>query len=292
MKTNDLNLKTIKLPDGRVLAYAEYGLTDGAPVFHFNGSGGSRLEWPGDQLMLEEIGVKFIAIDRPGHGMSDFKKHRTLIDWPKDVALLADHLSLDKFYVEGWSAGGAYALACACMLPKRVIAGAILSGIAPADRPEPYKGLNEHIKSWMADSRENPERIYPFRRSMKELLDSKSPEEVGAMLAHGESEDNLAVAKSPALQCLMGTNIKEGYRQGPQGPTEDDIIINNQWGFKLQDISARIDIWQGEIDENVPLVQGEYQHSILPNSRLRVLKNTAHIFPLIHWRKILTELIR
>ena len=36
----------LELNDGRKLGFAEYGVLDGVPVFHFNGSGGSRLERP------------------------------------------------------------------------------------------------------------------------------------------------------------------------------------------------------------------------------------------------------
>jgi len=46
MKIDD---KTILLEDGRTLGNAEYGELEGNPVFHFNGSGGSRLEHPAEQ---------------------------------------------------------------------------------------------------------------------------------------------------------------------------------------------------------------------------------------------------
>ena len=35
-----------------------------------------------------------MTIDRPGHGLSDFQPERTLLDWPEDVAALADHLEI------------------------------------------------------------------------------------------------------------------------------------------------------------------------------------------------------
>jgi len=176
------NPPTILRNDGRRLAYAEYGAGDGIPVFHFNGSGGSRLEWPGDTAMLEDIGVRFIGMDRPGHGYSTFQENRTLLGWAGDVVALADHLKIDRFYVEGWSAGGAYALACAHSLPERVIAGAVLSGIGPFDRPSPYDGLNEQIKSWMINARNHPDRVYEFRSMMATALDSQSAEAIGGML--------------------------------------------------------------------------------------------------------------
>ena len=34
----------LRLPDGRTLAYADYGTPEGKPVFYFHGLGGSRLE--------------------------------------------------------------------------------------------------------------------------------------------------------------------------------------------------------------------------------------------------------
>lgn len=292
MSGADQNYHAIELPDGRQLSYAEFGARDGKPVIHNNGSGGSRLEWPGDQVMLEEIGVRFIGIDRPGHGHSDPHPNRKLLDWPKDVAALADHLGIHQFYVEGWSAGGAYALACAHTLTDRVLAGALLSGIGPYDRPDPLFGLDDPIKTWMDNARNKPVEVYPFREMMANALSSQSAAQIGAMLAAGSGEDDKAIALRPDLQLVMGSNIKEGYRQGHAGPADDDVVINSPWGFSLQGIKVRIDVWQGEVDQNVPLVQGKYQHSILPNSKLYVLKNTAHLFPLLRWKEILSELIR
>lgn len=284
--------ETFVLRDGRTLAFAQYGLSDGTPVIHSNGSGGSRLEWPGDEEMLERLGIRFIAVDRPGHGLSDPQTDRTLLDWPNDIEQLADHLGVDQFYVEGWSAGGAYALAIAHELPDRVIAGAILSGIGPYDRPDPYEGLSEQIATWMENARNQSDAVFEFRAGMAQFLGSMSPAEIGANLGAGSTEDDIAVAQSPHLQELMGANIAEGYRQGFEGPAIDDFVINSPWGFRLEDVQTRFDVWQGAEDENVPLVQGEYQASLLPNSELRVLENTAHLFPLTRWEEILVALTR
>jgi hypothetical protein len=35
----------IKLHDGRMLGYAEYGSSEGTPVFYFHGFPSSRLDW-------------------------------------------------------------------------------------------------------------------------------------------------------------------------------------------------------------------------------------------------------
>lgn len=185
-------------PDGRKVAFAEWGDPSGKPVFHCHGSGGSRLEHPPDEEMLCDIGVRFISVDRPGHGCSDpCPGGRTLLDFPDDLAAIADQLKIEHFYVEGWSAGGAYALACARKLPDRVIAGAILSGIGPYERPSPYSGVSAMIKVWMFLARNNSRIVYPFRRMMHSMLSSRSAEEVGSMLASsGKGHDEKAVAES------------------------------------------------------------------------------------------------
>ena len=99
--------QTLILKDGRTFGYAEYGVSTGSPVFHFHGSGSSRLEKPASENILIRLDIRFISVDRPGHGLSDYQPERRLMDWPKDIMQLADHLGLEKFYVSGHSAGGA-----------------------------------------------------------------------------------------------------------------------------------------------------------------------------------------
>ena len=48
-----------------------------------------------------------------------------------DVAGIADALGIDRFAVMGHSGGGPHALACAALLPGRVLAAVSGSGLAP-----------------------------------------------------------------------------------------------------------------------------------------------------------------
>jgi pimeloyl-ACP methyl ester carboxylesterase len=102
-----------RLRDGRALGYAEYGDPGGTPVFFFHGSPGSRLQRHPDASIASELGTRIITIDRPGYGLSDFQPERTLLDWPADVAQLADALHIERFAAIGLSGGGPYLLACA-----------------------------------------------------------------------------------------------------------------------------------------------------------------------------------
>jgi pimeloyl-ACP methyl ester carboxylesterase len=280
----------LTLKNGRKLGYAEYGDPEGKAVFHFNGSGGSRLEYPADESILTDLGIRFIATDRPGHGISDPQPDRKLLDWPDDISQLADHLDIERFYLQGWSAGGPHALACAYKLPDRVLAGALISGLAPPDRPQPYKGLPFPNRMLMIVGRSVPSLVYLVRRGMRSMI-MGDRDNVGKKLAATFPEVDRQVIMDTGSQEILITDIQEGYRQGWQGPAQDDIIINTPWGFNIEEIQVRIDIWQGGLDKNVPVNQGQYQHELIPNSRLTVLPDQAHVYLLSHWREILGNLV-
>jgi alpha/beta hydrolase fold len=90
---------TLTLPDGRKVGYAQYGSRKGRAIFYLHGLPGSRIEaaaW--DELGLK-LGAHIIAADRPGIGWSSPHPDRTLLDHPKDLEYLAQHLELDEYSV-------------------------------------------------------------------------------------------------------------------------------------------------------------------------------------------------
>lgn len=286
-KTNQI----LELKDGRKLGFAEYGDPKGIPVFHFNGSGGSRLERPSDLSILTDLGVRYISTDRPGHGNSSPQQNRTLLDWPEDITALANHLGINKFHVLGWSAGGSYALACAFKMKERVISGAIVSGLAPPDRPNPYEGYKGFLKLLMILGRKFPRLVYVFRRMAAKQI-NKPKGNIGDKFVKSLPPIDQKPFENPAIKEMLIADIKEGYKQGGDGPAQDDIIINSSWNFDLKDIQTRIDIWQGDTDKNVPVNQGKYQAELLPNNNFILMKGKGHMFLLEEWKNVLTQLIQ
>jgi len=286
-KTNQI----LELKDGRNLGFAEYGVQDGIPVFHFNGSGGSRLERPANLSILTDLGIRYISIDRPGHGDSSPKQGRELLDWPEDVACIADYLAIDKFHVLGWSAGGPHALVCAYKMPERVISGAIVSGLGPADRPNPYEGYKGFLKLLMILGRKIPKLVYVFRRMAAKQI-NKSSGKMGEKFVKSLPEVDQKPFENSATKEMLIADIKEGYKQGGDGPARDDIIINSPWKFNIKEIQTRFDIWQGDSDVNVPVNQGKYQASLLPKNNFHLLKNRGHMLLLDEWNNVLSELVK
>ena len=121
-------INEVNLPDG-ALVYAEYGAPDGDPVIYTHGWPGSRLQARLTDQPASERHLRIIAPDRPGMARSPYRSLREMTDWPTTVANLADHLGFETFSMVGVSAGGAYTLVCAKLLPKRVRRAAICCGV-------------------------------------------------------------------------------------------------------------------------------------------------------------------
>jgi pimeloyl-ACP methyl ester carboxylesterase len=105
--------QALLLPSGRRLGIAEQGDPQGIPVLFFHGFVGSRLQCPPDGTIAGTVGVRLIAVDRPGIVLSDRAPGRHLLDWANDIQMLAEALHLTRFAILGWSAGAPHALVSA-----------------------------------------------------------------------------------------------------------------------------------------------------------------------------------
>ena len=283
-------VQSVLLSDARHLGYAQYGDPSGKPVLHFHGSGGSRLDQPAREAVLCEAGIRLISIDRPGHGISDFQPHRRLVDWPQDVRQLADSLGLARFYVEGWSAGGPHALACASQLPDRIQAVALIASPAPMNRPGVFAGLPLPNRALAAAARWTPPLAGVFRRLTRRML-LRNPELASRRLMASIPDADKAVLYEPENLAVFVQSLSEGFRPGWKGVAQDDVIVRRDWGFELGSIRVPIDIWQGENDVNVLPGDARYLGSVLPSARSFFLPGEGHFFVLRRWAEVLSTLV-
>jgi pimeloyl-ACP methyl ester carboxylesterase len=119
----------ITLADGRAVRFSELGSPSGPLVIHCHGAPSSRLELTWFEDAFVERDLRVVTIDRPGYGGSSPQPGRRIDDWPADAAAVADHLGAQRFAVTGMSTGGGYAVACAALLPDRVVGTGVLSGV-------------------------------------------------------------------------------------------------------------------------------------------------------------------
>ncbi len=133
---------SLRLADGRRLTYLETGPEDGVPVVYCHGAIGTSLC---DSIDLETIttrlGVRHVAVNRPGMAGSDRSRGRSVLAFADDLAALADELSLQHFSIVGVSSGGPYALAAARAMADRVDRVAVCSSLSPLCPPHRTPGL-------------------------------------------------------------------------------------------------------------------------------------------------------
>jgi pimeloyl-ACP methyl ester carboxylesterase len=287
---------TVTLPDGRRLAYTEWGVPDGRPVLYFHGTPGSRL-WCPDEAATAATGVRLIAPDRPGFGRSDPLERRTYGDWPRDVEALADQLGLSLFAVVGVSAGGAYAAACAALIPARVRTAALVSCRALTqynwgERPE---APNE----WAPEEREQFDLAQRDLMAAADMAAAEYAAVVEPLDAYLEAVDaGLAAVEGdrwffddPSRKAIFDDSLRETFRQGFDALKWEMVDAFQPWGFRIADITIPVSLWHASQDSRVTLQQIEFQARTIPNNRVVILPDAGHLGFAKHWGEILGALV-
>jgi len=267
--------RTLRLRDGRDLGYAEYGDAAGAPVFVFHGSPGSRLQVGAAHGPAQARGIRIIAPDRPGLGLSTRQPGREIADWPGDVRELADALGIARFAVIGISGGGPYAAACAWGLPERITRAGIISGVAPADGPGLGGGLRRPgrlvfnrvletpwlLRSVMAvgriKARRFPERLFEQVRALTPAVD-------------------LPILRRPEVAACLTAGLREAFRGSGQGAADELLLLTRPWTFRLEDIRVPVRLWHGEADAVVPVAMGRHLAQAIPHCRAEFIPGAGH----------------
>lgn len=94
---DDAAVQTMNLPDGRRLVWREFRDSGGSPCIYTTGTPASSLAGALHHQAARAAGVRWISLDKPGCGGSDFQPGRRLLDWPGDVSALAAKVGLGRF---------------------------------------------------------------------------------------------------------------------------------------------------------------------------------------------------
>lgn len=276
--------QSILLPDRRRLGYAEYGAPDGSPVLFFHGAPGSRHIHADMANIATRRGIRLIAVERPGYGLSDPQPERSMLDWPGDIAALTDALGLKQFAIIGFSAGSSYALACAYSIPDQVRKIALVGAFAPLNEPGVMKGMSPTCSGLFALAQSNPDEL---RKTFAPLAESPAVL-LAAMAASLPEWDKNEFDKRAAEFEAEYTQMLRG---GIEGVATDFVLLSKDWGFPLDSISTETHLWCGTDDCNTPPAMTDYFAATLPNSRTSMLPGEGHLSLYVHWEEILERLV-
>lgn len=285
----------LTLPDDRVLAYDDVGDPDGIAVVYLHGTPDSRLARHPDDGVAAELGVRLLAVDRPGAGDSDLHLAGTLGSLGDDLTALLDALAIPAASLLGWSAGGLVAIAAAARMGDRVRSVGVVGAVPPV---EAY------------DDAEVVAALGPARRPFAELARELPPGELAAEVAPylvpqpltGELALEHVLESAGALGRAELGEVPGAARQLARAlvasvhhgavALEHDVALQLEPGLDLGAVHAPVRCFHGGADPMSPPEVGAWLVRHLPNAVLDLVPEGGHHLLFPRWRGVLRAVCR
>jgi pimeloyl-ACP methyl ester carboxylesterase len=282
----------IRLADGRRLSFCETGPREGAPVVYCHGAIGTPLGRSVDlETIMVDLGIRHIAVSRPGLGGSDPLPGRSVLSFADDVRELADSLAIDRFAVVGVSAGGPYALALAHQLPDRVRRAAVCSSLSPLCVPHRTPGMQRRIRLALAILARAPGGCAALGDAALPVI-RRHPELLSRLIAAHAAPGERAGLNEPRERNAAGTSFLDAAAGGGvRGMVDDYLTYSRPWGFSAAEIEPEVHLWHGLNDPLVPIDHALALAATLPRCRAFFDPVEGHHFFRRRLVSILAELV-
>lgn len=275
----------LRLADGRTLTYSSIGASDGPVVCYQHGAPGGRLELLGLDDAFTAAGIRVVTADRPGYGGSTPFADRTTAGWADDVAALADHVGTERLGVIGLSSGGPYAVACAALLPDRVVGAVVAAGNTDMSWPGAGDGYLDSELVIMA--LDDPD------AAVARCVDLYGHD--GARFFEGVMDlgptDTAWLADESNATALI-TAMGEAFRQGVVGYAHDIWVQGRAWSFDPSTIACPVIVAHGEDDRLVPIAHSRHTASLIPGAAVRVVAGVGHLGLIDQFPTLAAEILR
>jgi pimeloyl-ACP methyl ester carboxylesterase len=271
----------VSAPDGRTLAFEEWGDPDGFPVFLLHGSPGSRLWRHYDESVFVDAGARVITYDRPGFGGSDRNPGRHVVDCAGDVAAIGDFLGIERFAVTGGSGGGPHSLAVAARLAGRVTCAGCLVSPAPFDTPgfDFLAGMDPvNVRFVQIAVEGGPAHVAELEREAAAMLERVEADPATVLGDEWElsEADRVELARTERHD-LIRQDTREAFRNGVWGWVDDDQCFVSPWGFDVSEIRVPTRIVYGATDVLVPRGHGDWLAEHVPGAEVVVEEDLGHL---------------
>lgn len=276
---------SVRLGDGRRVAWREYGKSSGPAVFALHGLPGSRLKFSACDAPASRSGLRIIAPDRWGYGSTDPHPDPSLQAFADDIAAVADHLGLAQFAVMGVSAGGPYAAAVAAALSGRVTAAALVSPVGPI-AGERDIGIGAFHRFCFGPLARSPLALRSVFAPYRRLMLSNPSAGLAISMARIPAADRRILATAGVRDRLCDT-FEEGVKPGVGGLCTDMAIFGRSWDVDLSQSRAPARVWIGDADRNVPIEAAKGLAKKLPQCEVVILNGEGHLWVALHYADVL-----
>jgi pimeloyl-ACP methyl ester carboxylesterase len=257
---------SLELAHQRVAA-EEWGADDGRPVLALHG-------WLDNAASFERLaplldGLRVVALDLPGHGLSDHGppgKVQHFVDWVPVVVETAEVLGWSSFSILGHSMGAGIATLIPAIAPERVDRLVLLEGFGPYTKPAEAapRQLAKAIRS-EAEFNDNSSKLFPdfgtavAARKAGSDLDASSAE-ILVRRATEQVEGGVRFIHDPRLKIKTRLRLTENqllaFMEKIHCPV---LLIHAQGGFRYPEeiLSRRI-----EAVEDLQMAEVEGGHHV------------------------------
>ena len=287
--------QTITLADGRTLGFDDVGDPAGIPVLFVHGTPDSRRARHPDDGLAAEMGVRLVAVDRPGFGLSSPHRTATVGSFADDAIALADHLSIDRWRPFAWSAGSIYAVAVAARHPARVERVVVAAGLVPFEAYA-VPGILDHADGgrWMVA--ELGEELGPAGLA-EAAVEMIAPYPCDEALAREHLLETADPARRADLEAIPGAldvlvaGLVDSVAGGRDGLTRDLELQVEAPDVDWSAVAAPVHLVYGSRDSTTPPAFGEWWAERLRWAELEVIEDAGHLLALTHWKHLLTRAV-
>ncbi len=256
--------RDLLLADGRRLVVFDTGAggaSDALTVLWHHGS--PQTGAPLEPLLAAAAsrGVRLVSYGRPSYGGSSPSRGRDVASAAVDVAQIVDALGVGRFAVMGASGGGPHALACAALLPDRLIGAVSLAGVAPyTDSFDWYAGMASPGGLRAAEAGREARERYAKTEEFDENIFTAA---------------DWAALEGPWAS--LGRDAGQASAAGHDGLIDDDLAFVTPWGFEVTKIEAPVLIVHGGQDRVVPPSHADWLVRNCPSSEFWLRPRDGHV---------------
>lgn len=252
----------------------EMGPADGQVILFIHGTAAWSGLWRETMTPLAEAGYRCIAIDIPPFGYSERPSTPSYgnADQARRIVALMDSLGIERAILLGHSFGGGATMETALSIPDRIDA-LILADVG---------GLNLNLQPAPETHRPSAIEMFlgtPFLRNPVLAATGTNPlftkTLISAMVLDpaDATEETIRILQEPLV--LQGATSTLGdWLKDVLGPQEVSLT-SDPANYQRLTMPALI-VW-GDSDTVIPLREGEYLQSILPDAELVIMQGVNHI---------------
>lgn len=272
----EIEVRKMRIADGRTLAWAEYGDPRGRPVLYFHGGGTSLLEGACFDREARETGIRLIAPSRPGAWQSSPKPGMQALDYASDCVALTQHLGLHQFVTTGNSNGGLFTMAVAYALPERVVGAAPINATSPIKDPAVRRMAPRTLRTAML---------------AVDYLGWAMPAVVRSSIRSGRYAANLPAGTEPEVAEVF---LRSAAQIDRDSFSMECRIATRPWGFDHRAVRCPVRILYGEDDTSRYLGDTwarelrDGQHITFPGGHLPLMPAARRILAAT-WQSLLND---